>query len=35
MALGTGGNVAVFRVLNGLFVRPLPFERPEQLVDLD
>jgi predicted permease len=35
MALGIGGNVAVFRVLNGLFVRPLPFERPEQLVDLD
>jgi hypothetical protein len=35
MALGIGGNVAVFRVLNGLFVRPLPFDHPEQLVDLD
>ena len=35
MALGIGGNVAVFRVLNGLFVRTLPFDHPEQLVDLD
>jgi predicted permease len=35
MALGIAGNAAVFRVFNGLFLRPLPFENPEQLVDLD
>ncbi len=35
IAVGIAGNVAVFRVLNGLFLRPLPFEAPEQLVDLD
>ena len=35
MALGIAGNAAVFRVFNGLFLRPLPFESPEQLVDLN
>lgn len=35
MAVGIGGNAAVFRVFNGLFLRPLPFENSEQLVDLD
>jgi len=35
MALGIAGNAAVFRVFNGLFLRPLPFENAEQLVDLD
>lgn len=35
MAVGIGGNAAVFRIFNGLFLRPLPFENPEQLVDLD
>ena len=35
MALGIAGNAAVFRVFNGLFLRPLPFPQPEQLVDLD
>ena len=35
MALGIAGNTAVFRVFNGLFLRPLPFDNPEQLVDLD
>lgn len=35
MALGIAGNAAVFRVFNGLFLKPLPFDRPEQLVDID
>lgn len=35
MSVGVAGNAAVFRVVNGLFIRPLPFENPEQLVDLD
>lgn len=35
MTVGIAGNSAVFRVVNGLFLRPLPFENPEQLVDLD
>jgi putative ABC transport system permease protein len=35
MALAIAGNAAVFRVFNGLFLRPLPFEHAERLVDLD
>ena len=35
MALGIGGNAIVFRIVNGLFFQPLPFEGGEQLVDLD
>jgi putative ABC transport system permease protein len=35
MALGIAGNAAVFRIFNGLFLRPLPFEDAGQLVDLD
>jgi predicted permease len=35
MAVGIAGNAAVFRVFNGLFLKPLPFESPEELVDLD
>ena len=35
MALGIAGNAAVFRMVNGLFLRPLPFDEPAQLVDLN
>jgi predicted permease len=35
MTVGIAGNAAVFRVFNGLFLRPLPFPDAERLVDLD
>ena len=35
MAVGIAGNAAVFRVFNGLFLRPLPFDQAHELVDLD
>lgn len=35
VAVGIAGNTAVFRVANGLFLRPLPFDDGARLVDLD
>ncbi len=35
MALGIAGNAAVFRIFDGLILRPLPFPAAERLVDLD
>jgi putative ABC transport system permease protein len=32
LALGIAANVAVFSLVNGLFLRPFPFAHPEQLV---
>ena len=32
LALGLAANVAVFGLINGLFLRPLPFPEPERLV---
>jgi putative ABC transport system permease protein len=35
LALGIGGNAAIFSIFNGMFLRPLPFPNSERLVDLD
>ena len=35
LSLGIAANVAIFTVVNGILIQPLPFERPHDLVILD
>src|SRR3954470_20256136 len=35
LALGIAGNVIIFTIFNALFLRPLPFQDGERLVNLD
>ena len=35
LALGLGANIAVFTLLNGIFLRPLPYANPDRVVAIE
>jgi predicted permease len=35
LALGLGANIAVFTILSGIFLRPLPYAQPDRIVNVD
>jgi len=35
LALGIGANIAVFTILNGIFLRPLPYAQPDRIVTVE
>src|ERR1700733_13923747 len=34
LAVGIGANSAIFSVINGILLKPLPYHNPEELIDL-
>ena len=35
LAVGIGANSAIFSVINGILLKPLPYLRPGELIDLN